>query len=104
MPDTLPAAGPAPTPPAAAPQATRLADYRPPDFLVDTVDLVFELDPADTRVASHIPVRRNPKATTSGPPLRLDSDELELVALALDGRTLARSEYGIEPDGALVVP
>jgi aminopeptidase N len=32
------------------PQPTRLADYRPPEFLVDTVELTFDLAPADTRV------------------------------------------------------
>src|SRR5579862_4260569 len=95
MPDALPD-----TPP----QATRLADYRPPDFLVDTVDLVFDLGAADTRVAAHLMVRRNPAAATPGAPLRLDGDELELVRLALDGRPLAADEYRQEPDGALIVP
>jgi aminopeptidase N len=85
------------------PQATRLADYRPPDFLVETVDLVFDLDAADTSVAAHILVRRNPIAATPGAPLRLDGDELELVRLALDGRPLAPDEYRRDPDGALVV-
>ncbi len=86
------------------PLPTRLADYLPPDFLVDTVDLVFELGEAETRVASHITVRRNPKAATPGAPLRLDGDELELIALALDGRPLAPADYRREADGALVVP
>src|SRR6202162_5514915 len=94
MPDALPDT---------APQPTRLADYRPPDFLVDTVDLVFDLGEAETRVASHITLRRNPKAATPGAPLRLDGDELELVAVALDGRALAPADYRREPDGALVV-
>jgi aminopeptidase N len=95
MPDALPDP---------APQPTRLADYRPPDFLVDTVDLVFDLGEADTSVASHVKLRRNPQAANPGAPLRLDGDELELVALALDGRPLAPADYRREPDGALVVP
>src|SRR5207244_8018962 len=37
-------------------------------------------------------------------PLRLDGDELELVALALDGKVVAPADYRREPDGALVVP
>src|SRR6266849_1002471 len=94
MPDALP--DPAPRP-------TRLADYRPPDFVVDTVDLVFDLGEADTRVASHVTLRRNPTAADPGAALRLDGDEIELVALALDGRPLAPSDYRREPDGALVV-
>src|SRR5260370_29171382 len=86
------------------PQPTRLADYRPPDFLVDTVDLVFDLGEAETRVASHLTLRRNPQAATRRAALRLDGDELELVALALDGRSLAATDYRRESDGALVVP
>jgi len=89
--------------PDTAPQPTRLADYRPPDFLVETVDLVFDLGEAETRVASHLTVCRNPQAASSGAPLRLDGDELELVAIALDGRALAPADYRREPDGALVV-
>jgi len=90
--------------PATGPRPTLLADYRPPDFLVDTVDLVFELDAADTRVASHITLRRNPKAASPGAPLRLDGDEVELALLALDGKPLGPADYRREPDGALVVP
>jgi aminopeptidase N len=90
--------------PDTAPQPTRLADYRPPDFLVDAVDLVFELGETETRVASHITLRRNPRASSPGAPLRLDGDELELIALALDEKPLGATDYRREPDGALVVP
>ena len=34
----------------AAPREVRLADYAPPAFLVDTLDLTFELDEAATKV------------------------------------------------------
>src|SRR5713101_6303244 len=95
MPDALPDT---------APQPTRLADYRPPDFLVDTVDLVFDLGATDTSVASHVKLRRNPQAAAPGAPLHLDGDELELVALALDGNPLSPADYRREPNGALVVP
>jgi aminopeptidase N len=98
MPDALPDSLPA-----TAPQPTRLADYRPPDFLVDRVDLVFDLGEADTRVASHIALRRNPQAASPGAPLRLDGDELELVAVALDGKPLDAGDYRQEPGGALVI-
>src|SRR5262245_60383765 len=81
-----------------APQPTRLADYRPLDFLVDAVELAFDLDPGDTRVAAHLTLRRNPEAATPDAPLRLDGDEIELVSLALDGRPLAAGEYRIEQD------
>ncbi len=37
-----------------------LADYRPPVWLTDTVDLTFRLDPESTEVTSVQHVRRNP--------------------------------------------
>jgi aminopeptidase N len=85
------------------PQPTRLADYRPPEFLVDAVELVFELGETETRVRSHITLERNPKGGRAGAALRLDGDELELLALAVDGRQLGDGEYRLETDGALVI-
>ena len=85
------------------PHPTRLADYWPPEFLIDDVDLVFDLEPSDTRVVAHLLLRRNPDAGTGQAPLRLDGDEIELIALSLDGRLLGAADYRIEPDGALVV-
>ena len=45
---------------AAEPAATRLADYAPPPFLVDEVDLDFELGEERTLVRAKLKVRRNP--------------------------------------------
>lgn len=45
------------SPDLAPPQAVRLADYRVPEFLVDTVDLVFDLDGANTRVKAWLGIR-----------------------------------------------
>ena len=56
-------------PPATAPRETRLADYRPPEFLVDTVALAFDLDEAATLVRSRMAVRRNPALRDTGAPL-----------------------------------
>jgi aminopeptidase N len=86
-----------------APLPTRLADYRPSAFLVDTVELTFDLEPADTRVAARLTLRRNPAAADADAALRLDGDELALVALALDGRPLDAGEYALEKDGSLVI-
>src|SRR5437879_1594727 len=80
------------------PQATRLADYRPPDFLIDSVALEFDLGDTDTRVRSHLRLRRNPAAIANAP-LRLDGDELQLVAISLDGALLGPSDYHLEADG-----
>ena len=62
MPDSPRSAAPA-TP---APRETRLADYQPPAYLIDTVRLEFTLDPAATRVRSGLALRRNPALERRG--------------------------------------
>ena len=85
-----------------APQVTRLADYQPPAFLVDSVDLAFELDEAATRVTSRLTLRRNPAAPADAP-LHLDGEALTLLRITRDGETLGENRYHIA-DGALIVP
>ena len=48
------------SPDIASPQPVRLEDYRPPEFLIDTVELAFELEDAATRVKARLGIRRNP--------------------------------------------
>jgi len=86
----------------ATPRTVRLADYQPPPFLVDRVELNFELDAAATRVRSRLSLRRNPAAPGDAP-LRLDGEALTLLHLARDGEQLGGNQYRIE-DGALIVP
>ena len=50
---------------AAEPAATRLADHAPPPFLVDAVDLDFELGEERTLVRAKLKMRRNPAAATA---------------------------------------
>ncbi len=85
------------------PRPTRLADYRPSAFLIDTVDLTFELGEADTRVKSRLAIRRNPEAGDQAAPLELDGDALELVSLALDSERLGANRYRATPEGGLVI-
>ena len=58
-------------PPGTAPRETKLADYRPPEFLIDTVELSFDLDEAATRVQSRLVLRRNPASKDATAPLSL---------------------------------
>src|SRR5271169_6040121 len=88
------------SPDIAPPQPVRLVDYRPPEFLVDTVDLTFDLDGANTRVKARLGIRRNPAGSDPAAPLQLDGEELELVSLALDGEPLGANRYRRQPEGA----
>jgi aminopeptidase N len=79
----------------------RLEDYRPPDWLVDTVNLDVSLEATATRVRATLALRPNPKAGTPAP-LVLDGDGLNLVGLKLDGAPLAADHYAATPDGLTV--
>ena len=70
----------------------RLEDYRPSDWLIDTVDLDISLHPQKTRVRALLTLRPNP-AGKPGSALVLDGDELALKALSIDGRPLDASAY-----------
>ncbi|MEW8506211.1 MAG: aminopeptidase N [Candidatus Thiodiazotropha sp.] len=70
-----------------------LKDYRPPDYLVDEVEMVFELLPESTRVTSRLQVRKNPASDALKPPLILDGEELELQAIELDQHPLDEDAY-----------
>jgi aminopeptidase N len=85
------------------PQPVRLADYQPPAYLIDTVDLVFELGAEDTRVKSRLGIRGNPAAAERGAALHLDGEALELVSLALDGEQLGANRYQLPPEGGLIL-
>ncbi|MBV8120004.1 MAG: aminopeptidase N [Alphaproteobacteria bacterium] len=87
----------------APPQPTRLADYRPPAFVIDAVDLTFELGDAETRVKSRLAIRRNPDMSDLAAPLALDGDALELISLALDDEPLGANRYRLTQEGGLVI-
>ena len=67
-----------------SPQVTRRADYAPPAFWIDTVDLQFDLDPAKTRVLNRMRLRRN--ADVPAQPLRLDGEALNLARVLVNGQ------------------
>ena len=79
------------------PPAIRLADYRPPDWLVETVDLDVSLDPKHTRVRARLKLKPNP-AGAAPAPLVLDGDGLTLQGLKLDGEALAAERFAATPD------
>jgi|HubBroStandDraft_1064217.scaffolds.fasta_scaffold00309_1 aminopeptidase N len=83
---------------AAPPKTTRRADYLPPEFLTETVDLVFELGEDETRVKSRLTLRRNPAATETTGVLTLDGEALELVAVALDGEPIGPNRYQLSDE------
>ncbi len=71
-----------------APTVTKLSDYTPPNFNIESVYLDFQLEPKNTIVKSTLRITR-----LAAGPLVLDGDEISLKSVKLDGRNLKRSEY-----------
>ena len=82
----------------AQPRVTRLSEYRAPDFLVDTVDLRFELGDEFTLVHSRLALRRNTAAGAGNAPLLLNGQGLSLLSISIDGQALEASDFRYEED------
>src|SRR5262252_3993101 len=76
------------------PRPVRLKDYRPPDWLIETVDLDVSLDPTATTVRAKLALKPNGAPA----PLVLDGDDLKLRSLMLDGKPLPSESFIATPD------
>ncbi len=74
----------------------RLQDYRPPDWLVETVELDVSLDPTATCIRAILSLKPNTNGVPA--PLVLDGEELSLKSIKLDGATLSTEQYSATPD------
>ena len=75
--------------------------YAPPTFWVDTVEMGFDLDPIETRVATRLKMSRNPAGRDST--IVLFGDGLQLLQLVMNGTPLGRDHYALI-DGNLHIP
>jgi len=80
----------------------RLADYSPPAFRIERVELDVSLDPSATRVVAAMEIVPNPDVSSSGG-LELVGDELTLTRIELDGETLSADRYVVTPQ-LLTIP
>ena len=85
---------------APAPGPVRLADYRPADFLIDSVHLEIKLDKIATKVTSRLALRPNP-AGVAGAPLVLVGGDLRPFRALLDGEPLDLAEVAT-PDSLTI--
>ena len=76
-------------------------NYTQPAYWVQSLDMGFDLDPKATRVAARSVHQRNPASKDSD--LILHGDEVELVALRMNGKTLTKRHYRLE-HGKLIIP
>lgn len=76
-----------------------LANYQPPRFFIDAVDLQLDLDPSRTSVTCKLSIRRNLVDFSDRHALRLDGRQLTLVSISLDGVVLAPDHYDVDTHG-----
>ncbi len=76
----------------------RLSEYRPPDWLVETVHLDVKLDATRSPVRATLRLKPNPAAGAAAP-LKLDGDGLTLVSLKIDGETVSPDRFTATPNG-----
>ena len=69
-------------------------DYTVPPFLVDHIDLTFDLGPSVTQVKATTRLRHNPESESHD--IVLYGEALELVKIVMNGKTLAKSDYATD--------
>lgn len=85
-----------------SPQTIYLKDYCAPDFLIDTVDLFFQLQEDVTEITSHMVLRRHPEAARSSA-LILAGEDLALVSVKLDDVLLSPPAYEVSADKLVIL-
>jgi len=83
-------------------QTIHLKEYTPPAFLISDIALEVDIVPGCATVRSTLKVARNPTRGAAHEPLILQGENLELLAVKLDGQELDASRYRVD-DRQLVV-
>ncbi|RUO22400.1 aminopeptidase N [Aliidiomarina iranensis] len=82
-----------------SPEAKYRLNYSAPNFKIHTTELNFHLDDHHTEVLNRMDI----ECLTEGASLELDGENLQLVALAINGRVLSEDEYS-QTDKQLIIP
>ncbi len=78
-----------------------LEDYRPTDFVLERVDLTFELDPRETKVEARLIFHRR-EGVSPDAPLILDGDELKMTGLLFDQEEILAANYDVAEDSLTI--
>ncbi len=82
------------------PKMIKLSDYQQPDYLVETIDLIFHLEDNHTLVQSKLKIN---KQTNEPKPLVLNGEELKLISVKIDGEAVCDYIHCIE-NHTLIIP
>ncbi len=81
-----------------------LKDYCATDFLVESLELKFDLYEDHAFVTSKLVAFRNPNMKSKAPNLFLNGEQLELVEVKINGKTLEREHYYLDEKGLSLHP
>ncbi len=84
-------------------QPIYLADYRPPAYLINRIELTIELDDATTLVKSWLSISANYDRGQGVRPLVLNGQGLTLKSIRLNGEELAGDQYQLD-ENHLTIP
>ena len=82
----------------AKPKVNFRVDYQVPNYLIETVDLQFELGEDYTTVESKLAVVPNPAHKGARGPLILTGLEMELLHVSIDGQEVAKDNYTVSSE------
>ena len=71
----------------------QLKDYRPFEFIIDHVDLIFDIRDDHTRVTSKLKMRKDPAWTDETTPLVLNKGKFDIVSVVAGDMVLLPGEY-----------
>ncbi len=84
------------------PQTVYLKDYTPPEYFIHSVDLNFMLDDESTLVVSKLIMERNPESQKNSNNLELAGENMELLKVSLDDKTLEQHQYRTTPEQLII--
>jgi aminopeptidase N len=79
------------------------ADYAPPEWQVETVDLCVALAPQDTRVVSSLNVARVQREASEVGPLVLNGEGLDTQSIEVDGQPVPKDQWRFNERGDLLI-
>ena len=77
-------------------------DYQPSSYLIESIELIFQLDPKQTKVMATSKFYRNIKYNGDYNILQLDGEELKLIEITMDAMPLPLESYRISENSLII--
>lgn len=84
------------------PVEIKRTNYRPPQFLIESVGLKFELDDNGSLVTSTLQLHRNKDTNASDRDLILHGENQELIKLSLNGKEIPKENFVVTPETLII--